>query len=248
MADQYVQVPPNSSGSKIDTSELTVGANTVERQRMVIADPTDATALADVKAASAAAVATDMALVVAISPNNTLPTNVTQIAGGTLSTATTGVQNHGIAYVGTGLVSTAATGVQKIGLSGHDGADVDAPVGSIGTNSVTVTHAPSTASGTALTTRTFNTQATAVNIKNAAGNIFGWALTTASAGFIQFFNTSATSTTGAGLIIPCTAGGTSNYIPGAYAIASFATGISINVATTVGGTTEVNTTGTVFYK
>jgi hypothetical protein len=35
MADGLVQVPADSTGKKIDTSELTVGANTVERQRMV---------------------------------------------------------------------------------------------------------------------------------------------------------------------------------------------------------------------
>lgn len=42
MADGIVQVAPDSTGKKVDTSELTVGANTVERQRIVIAD--DATA------------------------------------------------------------------------------------------------------------------------------------------------------------------------------------------------------------
>lgn len=48
MPDQYVQVQPNSTGLKVDTSELTVGANTVERQRMVIGDPTGAANLAKV--------------------------------------------------------------------------------------------------------------------------------------------------------------------------------------------------------
>lgn len=36
----YVQVPPNSTGLKIDTSEVTTAAgNVVERQNVVIADP-----------------------------------------------------------------------------------------------------------------------------------------------------------------------------------------------------------------
>jgi hypothetical protein len=48
MADQYVQVQPNSTGLKVDTSELTVGANTVERQRVVIGDPTVAAGLVTV--------------------------------------------------------------------------------------------------------------------------------------------------------------------------------------------------------
>ena len=38
----YVQVPPNSTGLKIDTSEVTTAAgNVVERQNVVLADPTD---------------------------------------------------------------------------------------------------------------------------------------------------------------------------------------------------------------
>ncbi len=40
--DSYVQVPPDSTGSKIDTSELTRSDGTVvERQRIVISSPTD---------------------------------------------------------------------------------------------------------------------------------------------------------------------------------------------------------------
>lgn len=45
MADQVVQITAGS-GTKIDVSELTVGANTVERQRMNVADPTVAAGLA----------------------------------------------------------------------------------------------------------------------------------------------------------------------------------------------------------
>lgn len=48
MADGIVQVAPDSTGKIIDTSELTVGANTVERQRIVIASPTNASALVEV--------------------------------------------------------------------------------------------------------------------------------------------------------------------------------------------------------
>lgn len=37
MTDSYVQVPADSTGKKLDTEQLTVGANTVERERMQIA-------------------------------------------------------------------------------------------------------------------------------------------------------------------------------------------------------------------
>lgn len=53
MADQFIQVPPQSTGLKVDCTELTVGANTVERERINIADPTSATAIAGVTAGGA---------------------------------------------------------------------------------------------------------------------------------------------------------------------------------------------------
>lgn len=48
MADGFVQVAPDSTGKKIDASELLVGANTVERQRVVIGDPTNPGAFASI--------------------------------------------------------------------------------------------------------------------------------------------------------------------------------------------------------
>ena len=38
MADGIVQLAPDSTGKKVDTSEIAVGTNTVERQRIVLAD------------------------------------------------------------------------------------------------------------------------------------------------------------------------------------------------------------------
>jgi hypothetical protein len=37
MSDAYVRLAPDSTGAKVDTTELTVGVNTVERQRVHIA-------------------------------------------------------------------------------------------------------------------------------------------------------------------------------------------------------------------
>ena len=73
MADGVIQVAPDSTGKMVDVSELTVGSNTVERQRVVIGDPTTATSLADVTQPSTAAQATDCGLVVAVSPNSHVP-------------------------------------------------------------------------------------------------------------------------------------------------------------------------------
>lgn len=78
MADSFIQMPPDSTGKLLDTSSLTVGGNTVQRERMVIADPTTATSLASVKAGNTAVAAGDPALAVSLSPNSPLPsgTNV----------------------------------------------------------------------------------------------------------------------------------------------------------------------------
>ena len=70
MTDNYVQVATDGSGKKIDTSELTVNSQTVERQRVVIGDPTNPAGLADVTPAGTAAQTTDNGLVVSISPNS----------------------------------------------------------------------------------------------------------------------------------------------------------------------------------
>jgi hypothetical protein len=48
MADSFIQVRPDSTGKKVDTEELTVGANVVQRQRVEIAG-SDAAELAVVK-------------------------------------------------------------------------------------------------------------------------------------------------------------------------------------------------------
>lgn len=50
MADGYLQVYPDSTGKRVDTSELTVNALTAQRQRMVLADNTGAANLAAVVA------------------------------------------------------------------------------------------------------------------------------------------------------------------------------------------------------
>lgn len=46
MTDQFVQVAVDGTGKKIDTSELTVGSNAVQRQRVVIGHDTDPDAFA----------------------------------------------------------------------------------------------------------------------------------------------------------------------------------------------------------
>ena len=53
MSDTFVQILPNSTGAKIDCSQVTVGGQSVDRQRINTADPTDPNAIAGVTATSA---------------------------------------------------------------------------------------------------------------------------------------------------------------------------------------------------
>jgi hypothetical protein len=78
VSDGVVQVAPDSTGKKIDTSELTVNAQTVERQRVNLSDPTVAAALAAVKNADPAS--NDYALAVrliAAAVANAYPVKIT---------------------------------------------------------------------------------------------------------------------------------------------------------------------------
>jgi hypothetical protein len=110
---------------------------------------------------------------------------------------------------------------------------------------------PSAAAGAALSAATFSAQATAVNIKASAGNLYGFAIIAAAgslAGFIEFFNTATTATTGAVLSLPIPAAGSLVLSPSQLALLNFSTGIAINVATTIGGVVQITWSGSVFYK
>ena len=80
MADGIVALQPDSTGKKVDTSEIVVGANTVERQRVVFADPVAAAGLASVINTSPAG--TEYGIVTRNIPSGTQPVNIT--SGGTL--------------------------------------------------------------------------------------------------------------------------------------------------------------------
>ena len=56
MADDFVQVPPDSAGGKrVDTSDLTVNSVLVQLQRIVIADPVNPAGFTTIMAAVAGA-------------------------------------------------------------------------------------------------------------------------------------------------------------------------------------------------
>jgi len=106
--------------AQADTSPQHVIVETILTEAHVIVDSLppggSSTSLTDgtngtvaVKPGSTPAAASDIALVVAVSPNNTIPENQTQIAGAA--------------------IATAAAGVQKVGVVGSSGGVVDAVIG-----------------------------------------------------------------------------------------------------------------------
>ena len=254
MANNYVQVAPNSTGLKVDTTELTVGANTVERQNICVADPTTAANVATVSAAGALKVDAS-ATTQPVSIAATVPVSLASLpalpTGANVIGSLAANQSVNVAQVNGSTVVAAATGVQKVGISGNAGASVDSAIlsGAAPTNVVWHTNAPSSVASAALSAKIFSAVAVATNIKASAGNLYGFTLVsaTATAGFVQFFNTATTATSGAVLIVPIAASGTITLTPSQIALLNFSTGIAINVATTVGGPTQITVTGTVFY-
>ena len=127
MADQFVQLPTDAAntGRKVDTSELTVNSQIVERQRVCLGDPTTASGLAAVKATAPAL--TDPALVVALSPTSAVGHTVRRNVGATVLSIKSGpgtlfgfvVQNTTIAAAWL-QVFDVATGSVALGTTAPD--------------------------------------------------------------------------------------------------------------------------------
>lgn len=97
MADGIIRVPVDDAGKRIDTSELTVGANTVERQRVVIAS--------DSTAGNLAAVSSSGRMSVDANGTNTVTTGSVTISAGTPVDILTGQDVAGFAWVSVHVVS-----------------------------------------------------------------------------------------------------------------------------------------------
>lgn len=87
VAHKFIQVPPDSTGKKVDQAELTIGAHTVNRQVVCLGDPETGDAITTMKNAPPAG--TDYGLVTREAPtgmqesviNITTATDTTVIAG-----------------------------------------------------------------------------------------------------------------------------------------------------------------------
>lgn len=122
MADGIVQVAPDSTGKKVDTSELTVGANTVERQRIVIASDSTAASLAYVGSPNSDGDTGDVALATESylkAWNGTSWDRVRMFSLGGLQIAPAPAPT-----ATTGAITTAATTVGPVTMGAYDGITV----------------------------------------------------------------------------------------------------------------------------
>ncbi len=118
-----------------------------------------------------------------------------------------------------------------------------------------VQHNPVATSGNALTTAAKSAVTSSVNVKASAGNVYGvFALNgAASTCWIQFINSASAGTLGTAVIlsIPLPASTTQPvYLqPAPFALANFAAGIAVGIATTATGSSACGTGGnlTVLY-
>ena len=108
MADGYIQVPPDSTGKKIDTSEITVGANTVERHRVNITDPVTASAMAPVTSSGG--------MLVTVSSGSITLSSAIAISSGTVTTVDSTSQAYSVF-----MTVTSSAGVQSTSIKASAG-------------------------------------------------------------------------------------------------------------------------------
>jgi hypothetical protein len=201
---------------------------------------TDGTNVATVKAASTAAVAADKAVVVAISPNNTVPVSLT-------STTVTGTVAVSIATN----TPTIAAGTNLMGKVGIDQTTV-------GTTNA-VTPVPAATGGPTVARIKSAASTNATSVKGSAGQIYGWALynNTATAKYVKIYNKATSPTVGTDtpaftIIVPgASAGAGTNIefslgVPLGTGVAYAITGLIADSDTTVTAADDVH--GVLLYK
>jgi hypothetical protein len=113
MADGIVQIAPDSTGKKVDVTELAVGANTIERQRINISSPTDPNGHAEVMNEPPPSPDTTYALLVrAIQEDNAYTQELLAQIASVLSSLSTPAVNANVTYRGLNVIQQNATGLQ----------------------------------------------------------------------------------------------------------------------------------------
>jgi hypothetical protein len=220
MADQYVIVAPDSTGKKIDTAELTVNAQTVERQRMAIGDNTTAANYLAIDATgNAAVVDRDIS-----ATGNVTTLNANLATGAPTANSTISVTAAG----GEGCASVQVTGTWTGTLQ---------PQGTVdGTNWVNL--GPSSLNN-------ITTNALSATIVSAAVGIWQCDI----AGFEQFRVTASAAMTGTAVVTVQASSGTSTValdasLPaGTAVIGALSANQSVNVAQVASGNLSTSATG-----
>lgn len=118
MAQSFIQVPPDSTGKKVDTWVTSTAAQ--HRETAVIGDPSVDANVLPVKAASTAAVAADCAIPVCLSPNNA---PIKSVGAGSFAPATVTVSGASGAPTLLAAARTGAPGTGRVSASFINGAN-----------------------------------------------------------------------------------------------------------------------------
>jgi hypothetical protein len=134
MSDGFIVMPPDSTGKKIDTTELTVSGSVVERQRINIADPVNAGLFATVTASGAlkvdgSAVTQPVSSVAQGTPGAVIPTTAFAV-GGTDGTnlRVLSVSNTGVLKVDGSAVTQPVSGTVTANIGTTNGLALDSSV------------------------------------------------------------------------------------------------------------------------
>lgn len=259
MSDGFVQVTPDSTGAKIDTEELTVGANVVDRQRVQLAG---AAAAEIVKVANATPGSSDYGATVRAEALGAQADAVVDTdAAGSISAKLRGVVKT-TGAVGDAAVDTDASGSVSAKLRGlvkTSGATGDAAVDTDTTGSVSgklrglVKILASVLNTTLSALRVLATAATsggatpfrlisaastnATSVKGSAGQVYAvWATNVnAAARYLKFYNKASAPTVGTDTpVFVCGLPGNAAGAGGSIAIPpgiEFTTGIAIALTT-----------------
>lgn len=222
MPDGFIQLPADSVGKKIDTSDLVVGASTsVHRERYVAADPTSATGLATVTSSGGLQVA-----ITNPSTAVTITNTVRSLSSGTVTLSS----NPTVVSASSGLVQISGTATIVSASSGLIQISGTPIVNIVGTSSAV---APVTSSGGMLATISAGTvTATAATNPWSSAPSFNVPMVSASSGLVQISGTATIVSASSGLVQAIVTGSS-----GVSAIVSSAN--SLQVATTQ---TPVNVT------
>jgi hypothetical protein len=228
VSEQFVQVPPQSTGLKMRVQEVTapVSGQTVEMENVVLSDPTTPANMAAVTAASALKVdgsgvtqpvsgtffqGTQPVSLTSTTITGTVADNLTQVAGTNLGA--TAVVNYGttpaaaaVPGVNAFITNTPAVTLTSTTITGtvaatESGTWTVQPGNTANSTPWLVTQSPATTGGLTVFHLASAASTNATNVKASAGQLYGYMVSNTSAAYtyLCFHNTAGTPTAGASI-------------------------------------------------